>query len=317
MGLLIEGFWRDKWYDTEANDGAFKRGESEFRDWVSADPAARFKAEPGRYHLYVSYACPWAHRTLILRALKGLEKIVTVSVVSPRMGNNGWEFSDFPGMVPDDVNGARYLHQIYTKAKPDHTGRVTVPVLWDRKEETIVSNESAEIIRMLNSAFDGVGGNSDVDMYPEELREEIDAINAPVYDHVNNGVYKTGFATKQEAYEEAYGKLFETLDMLDRLSHQRYLAGDRLTEADWRLFTTLVRFDPVYHGHFKCNRQKLSEFHNLWNYTLDLYQTPGVAETVHLDHIQTHYYWSHPQVNPTRIVPAGPAIDYSQPHDRG
>jgi len=318
MGLLIDGFWRDQWYDTEESAGAFKRKESAFRDWVEADPGARFAAEPGRYHLYVSYACPWAHRTLIMRALKGLEDIVTVSVVSPRMGNNGWEFSDFPGVIPDALNGARYLHEIYTRARPEHTGRVTVPVLWDSKEGTIVSNESAEIIRMLNGAFDGVGGKADVDMWPRELREEIEAINAPIYEHVNNGVYKAGFATSQDAYEEAYDKLFGTLDMLEeRLSRQRYLLGKRVTEADWRLLPTLLRFDPVYHGHFKCNRQKLCEFHNLWNYTLDLYQTPGVAGTVRLDHIQTHYYWSQPQVNPTRIVPAGPAIDYNQPHDRG
>jgi len=318
MGLLVDGFWRDTWYDTKESGGAFERKDSEFRDWVSDAPDARFTAEPGRYHLYVSYACPWAHRTLILRTLKGLEKIVTVSVVSPKMGSNGWEFSDFPGVVPDEVNGVRYLHQIYTLANPDHTGRVTVPVLWDRRERTIVSNESAEIIRMLNGAFDGAGGDADVDFWPEELRDEIETINATIYDHVNNGVYKAGFATSQEAYEKAFTALFDTLDMLEeRLGRQRYLVGDRITEADWRLLTTLLRFDPVYHGHFKCNRRKLREYHNLWNYTCALYQVPGVAETVRLDHIKTHYHWSHPTVNPTRIVPLGPEIDYAAPHDRG
>jgi glutathionyl-hydroquinone reductase len=318
MGLLIDGSWHDKWYDTDKNEGQFKRQEAGFRDWVTADGSSGFQAEVGRYHLYVSYACPWAHRTLIFRNLKGLQDVISVSVVNPRMGKNGWEFGGFSGATADQVNGATYLHEVYTKAKPDLTGRVTVPVLWDKKTGTIVSNESAEIIRMLNGAFDRVGGDATVDFWPPDLRDEIEAINRPIYDNVNNGVYRAGFATRQAAYDAAYDDLFATLDMLEaRLAGQRYLVGDRLTEADWRLFTTLVRFDPVYHGHFKCNRQRLNEFPNIWNYLLELYQVPGVAETVQLDHIKTHYYWSHDMINPTRIVPAGPAIDYLARHDRG
>ena len=318
MGLLIDGIWQDKWYDTEGHDGRFERQEASFRDWVTADGSSGFKAEPGRYHLYVSYACPWAHRTLIFRKLKKLDDIVSVSVVDPRMGKNGWEFGDFPGATADDVNGASCLHEVYTRAKPGMTGRVTVPVLWDKETGTIVNNESSEIIRMLNGAFDGVGADASVDFWPKAQREEIEAINKPIYDNVNNGVYRAGFATRQKAYEEAYDDLFATLDMVEkRLAGQRYLAGANLTEADWRLFTTLVRFDPVYHGHFKCNRQKLNEFPNIWNYLLELYQIPGVAETVEMTHIKTHYYWSHDMINPTRIVPEGPEIDYMAPHDRG
>jgi len=318
MGLLIDGVWHDKWYDTKKTGGRFERQAATFRDWVTADGSSGFKAEPGRYHLYVSYACPWAHRTLIVRKLKRLEEHIAVSVVDPRMGKNGWEFGDFPGSTADQVMGARFLHEIYTAARPDMTGRVTVPVLWDTKTGTIVNNESADVIRMLNGAFDEVGADASVDLYPHDLREAIAAINGPVYKNVNNGVYRAGFATSQEAYEEAHDDLFGTLDMLEeRLAGQRYLVGARLTEADWRLFTTLVRFDPVYHGHFKCNRQKLNEFPNLWNYLLELYQFPGVSETVRLDHIKTHYYWSHTSINPTRIVPKGPAIDYAAPHNRG
>lgn len=315
MGLLIDGVWHDKWYDT-GDSGKFKREESGFRDWVTADGSSGFPAEADRYHLYVSLACPWAHRALIFRKLKKLEDVVSVSVVHWHMGEYGWSFEDAPGATGDHLYGCGHLHQIYTKAKSDYTGRVTVPVLWDKKQETIVSNESAEIIRMLNTEFDGFG-EAGLDFYPEDLREEIEEINERVYHTVNNGVYKAGFATKQRAYEEAFDGLFDSLDWLeDRLAERRFLCGSRLTEADWRLFTTLVRFDPVYHGHFKCNRQRLSEFPNLWGYTRDLYQIPGVAETVNLEHIKNHYYTSHPTVNPTGIVPKGPAIDYAGPHGR-
>lgn len=323
MGLLIDGTWHDQWYDTKSTGGKFVRKDSSFRNWVTADGSAGpsgvggFKAEPGRYHLYVSYACPWAHRTLIFRALKGLEDMIDVSVVSPYMHSEGWTFEhDFPGVIDDPVNEARRMHQIYTAADASYTGRVTVPVLWDKKTESIVSNESSEIIRMFNSAFDEVGAKPG-DYYPANLREEIDAINAVVYDTVNNGVYKSGFATSQEAYEEAVTALFASLDDLeDRLSRQRYLAGDQITEADWRLFTTLVRFDPVYVGHFKTNIRRLVDYPNLWAYTRELYQTPGVAETVFMDHIKTHYYGSHATINPTGVVPVGPAIDFDEPHDR-
>ena len=316
MGLLIDGVWHDQWYDTAKTGGRFVRGESGFRDWVTADGASGFKAEPGRYHLYVSLACPWAHRTLIFRKLKRLEDVISLSVVDWLMGARGWSFSERPGCIPDQVNGARHLHEIYTKARPDYTGRVTVPVLWDKERETIVNNESAEIIRMLNSAFDAFGDSS-VDFYPKVLRERIDAVNARVYDGINNGVYKAGFATTQDAYEAAFDDLFAALDEVEeRLDRQRYLVGDRLTEADWRLFTTLVRFDAVYVGHFKCNRQRLVDFPNLWNYTRALYQVPGVASTVDMRHIKGHYYESHSTINPTGIVPKGPAIDFTGPHDR-
>ncbi len=316
MGLLVDGKWQDRWYDTESTGGKFVRSDSAFRDWVTADGSSGFKAEPGRYHLYVSLACPWASRALIFRKLKGLEEAIGLSVVDPHMGSNGWEFSEGPGCIPDTVNGARYLYEIYTKAKPDYTGRVTVPVLWDKQRQTIVNNESSDIIRMLNRAFDEFG-NPDLDFYPEALRADIDAVNDVVYDTVNNGVYKAGFATKQEAYEEAFDALFATLDDLDhRLGRSRYLVGDRITEADWRLFTTLVRFDPVYYGHFKCNRRRLIDYPNLWPYTRDLYQVPGVAETVDFDHIKRHYYGSHATINPTGIVPKGPEIDFWAPHRR-
>jgi putative glutathione S-transferase len=327
MGLLIDGVWHDKWYDTKPTGGRFERQESVFRNWVIADGSpgpqgqGGFAAEPGRYHLYVSLACPWAHRTLILRKLKGLEEAISASAVHYHMGENGWTFEptdiEGDGADGDPLYGLSFLHQIYTRAKPDYTGRVTVPVLWDKTRETVVSNESAEIVRMLNAAFDEVGGDRSVDFYPEPLRAEIDAVNAEVYDRVNNGVYKAGFATGQEAYEEAFHRLFACLDGLEaRLARNRYLVGDTLTEADWRLFTTLVRFDPVYHGHFKCNRHRLVDFPNLWDYTRELYQMPGVAETVNLTHIKRHYYGSHPSVNPTGIVPAGPQIDYAVPHGR-
>ncbi len=315
MGVMVGGEWRVGGFKTDEK-GAFRRAETSFRDRVTADGASGYKAEAGRYHLYVSLACPWAHRTLIFRSLKRLEDAISLSVVDPFMGEDGWEFTDNPGCIPDSVNGARYLREVYARAKPDYTGRVTVPVLWDKERGTIVNNESAEIIRMFNSAFDAFG-DAGRDFYPAELRGEIDAVNETVYEHLNNGVYKAGFATHQEPYEAAVAKLFETLDEIEnRLSSQRYLCGARVTEADWRLFTTLLRFDPVYHGHFKCNLRRLVDYPNLWGYTRDLYQTPGVAATCNLEHIKRHYYESHETVNPTRIVPAGPIIDFTAPHDR-
>ncbi|MEZ5670322.1 MAG: glutathione S-transferase family protein [Alphaproteobacteria bacterium] len=327
MGLLVDGVWRDRWYETDKSGGRFERPQTRFRDWVTADgtgaPAGRkaYPAAAGRYHLYVSLACPWAHRTLIARALKRLEGAVSVSVVDPFMGADGWQFTEAPGAVPDTVNGACYLREIYLMADPHYTGRVTVPVLWDRETGTVVNNESAEILRMFNGAFDGVGGdagNAALDLYPADLRDAIDAVNARVYETVNNGVYRCGFATTQAAYDEAVGPLFDTLDWLERrLSDRRYLLGDRITEADWRLFTTLVRFDPVYVGHFKCNLRRLVDYPNLWAYTRELYQWPGVAATVNFDHIRRHYYTSHESINPHRIVPRGPAIDFAAPHDRG
>ena len=320
MGLLVEGRWQDKWYDTKSTGGRFKREEAKFRNWVTPDGSSGHKAEAGRYHLYVSYACPWANRALIFRKLKGLEDIISVSVVHWHMDREGWRFDPtVPGATPDHVSGARRLHEVYTLAAPDFTGRVTVPVLWDKRERTIVNTESADIIRMLNSAFDAVPGikHPERDFYPEDLREEIDAINEQVYHTVNNGVYKAGFATTQEAYEEAFDALFETLDRLDeRLAGQRYLAGGRITEADWRLFTTLVRFDPVYVGHFKCNKRRIAEYPQLSGYLRELYQLPGVAETVWFDHIKTHYYVSHTTINPTGIVPKGPELDLEAPHGR-
>jgi glutathionyl-hydroquinone reductase len=323
MGLLIDGVWRDQWYDTKSSGGRFVRQDSAFRNWITPDgrpgPSGEggFRAEPGRYHLYVSLACPWASRTLILRKLERLEDAVGVSVVHWHMGENGWEFRDGPGATGDQLHRSRHLHEIYTRAKPDYTGRVTVPVLWDKERGTIVSNESAEIARMLNSAFDDAGADGP-DFYPEGLRAEIERINAKVYDNVNNGVYKAGFATSQEAYEEAILALFATLDELEeRLATQRYLVGDRLTEADWRLFTTLVRFDPIYVGHFKCNLKRLVDYPNLWAYTRELYQVPGVAETVSFQHIKNHYYGSHRTINPTGIVPLGPELDFNEPHGRG
>jgi len=315
MGMLVDGQWTDAWYDTEKTGGRFERWTSAFRDAVTADGSSPFKAEAGRYHLYIAYACPWAHRTLIFRALKGLEDAISVDVVAPAMGGEGWFFTDYPGSTPDTLNGARHLHEVYTKAEPTYSGRVTVPVLWDRREATIVNNESSEIIRMFNTAFDGFA-RADVDLYPAALRAEIDAINAVVYDTVNNGVYKCGFATSQEAYEEAFDALFQTLDELEaRLGRDRYLVGKRITEADWRLFPTLVRFDLAYHGAFKCNKRRLVDYPNLWAYCRELYQMPGIAETVNFDHIKRGYYGI-AQVNPTGIVPKGPEIEFTAPHDR-
>ena len=324
MGLLVDGQWQDRWYDTDKTGGRFERSASQLRNWVTPDgepgPSGRggFKAEPGRYHLYVSYACPWAHRTLIYRALKGLEDMISVSVVDWLMGENGWTFKDRgDGIVGDDLFGKDFLYQVYLESEPDYSGRVTVPVLWDKQTGRIVSNESAEIIRMLNSAFDGAGAKPG-DWYPQDKRDEIDALNDRIYETVNNGVYKSGFATSQEAYDEAVHPLFDSLDWLeDRLSENRYLMGDQLTEADWRLFTTLIRFDPVYHLHFKCNRHRIVDYPNLWGYVRELYQWPGVADTVNFDHITRHYYYSHDMINPHRIIPVGPDLDLDAPHGRG
>jgi len=313
MGQLVDGVWQSGDPRGKSKNGAFQRKDSSFRDWIRDEPGARFVPEAGRYHLYVSYACPWAHRTLILRALKGLEGTIGVTVVDPLMLDDGWRFS---ADHPDILNGAEFLHQVYTRADPAYTGRVTVPVLWDTKEGTIVSNESAEIVRMLNSAFDRVGARPG-EFYPADLAGEIDAVNARIYETVNNGVYRCGFATTQEAYDDAFDALFETLDWLDqRLSSRRYLMGERVTEADWRLLPTLLRFDPVYHGHFKCNRNRLTDFLHLWGYARELYQWPGVAQTTDFDHIKAHYYRSHRSVNPTGIVPKGPRVDFTAPHGR-
>ncbi|XBQ14933.1 MAG: glutathione S-transferase family protein [Oceanicaulis sp.] len=315
MGLLVDGVWRDQWYDTKSTGGRFKRQDSVFRNWVTADGApgptgeGGFKAEPGRYHLYVSYACPWAHRTLVFRRLKGLEDMVGLSVVHWRMKDNGWEFRDGPGVIPDPLHGADFLYQVYLAAKTDYTGRVTVPVLWDKQRGTIVSNESADIIRMFNSAFDGVGA-AEGDFYPERLRPEIDAANAEIYSHVNNGVYKSGFATAQDVYEEEVTALFAALDRLEtQLSDGRpYLLGDTLTEADWRLYTTLVRFDPVYHGHFKCNLKRLIDFPALSAYARRLHTGHGIGDLFDLDHAKRHYYESHDTINPSGVVPRGPHV---------
>ncbi|WP_319782888.1 glutathione S-transferase family protein [Oceanisphaera sp. IT1-181] len=322
MGLLVEGQWVDQWYDTDSNGGKFARSESQFRNWITADGSAGptgeagFKAEAGRYHLYVSLACPWAHRTLIFRKLKGLESMISVSVVNPLMVEHGWTFEEGEGVIADPLFQAQYMHQIYTAADPEYTGRVTIPVLWDKQQNRFVSNESSEIIRMLNSAFDGIGAKAG-DYYPEALRTQIDSINEQIYHNVNNGVYKAGFATTQHAYEEAVFPLFATLDELDqRLSKNRYLLGDKITEADWRLFTTLIRFDAVYHGHFKCNLKQIEDYPHLAGYVRELYQWSGVAETVNMKHIKEHYYRSHATINPTGVVPAGPALNLDGPHGR-
>ncbi len=316
MGLLVDGVWHDRWYDTAASGGRFVRADSAFRNFVTPDgnpgPSGEggFAADSDRYHLYIARACPWAHRTTIFRALKDLEEHISISVVHWLMAEHGWTFSPAPGVIPDEVNGADYLHEIYTLADPAYTGRVTVPVLWDKRRRTIVSNESSEIIRMLNSAFDGAGARAG-DWYPAEHREEIDALNARIYDTVNNGVYKAGFAGTQAAHEEAIGPLFETLDWLERrLAGQRWLCGARQTEADWRLFTTLLRFDPVYVGHFKCNLRRLADYPNLFSYTRELFRVRGIRETVDFEHIKRHYYESHRAINPTGIVPLGPVIDF-------
>jgi putative glutathione S-transferase len=323
MGFFLDGVWHDKWHDTGNTKGRFQREATRFHNYITADGTpgptgdGGFPAEPGRYHLYVSLACPWAHRTLIFRKLKKLEDLISVSIVSPMMFERGWTFNRDEGSTGDHLHGAETLGGIYLKANPKYSGRVTVPVLWDKKRGTIVNNESSEIIRMFNSAFDGMTGDA-ADFYPQVLRAEIDAINTRVYDTVNNGVYRCGFATTQEAYEEAFAQLFETLDFLeDRLSTQRYLCGAAVSEADWRLFPTLIRFDAVYVGHFKCNLRRIDDYPNLSNYTRELYQWPGVADTVDIGQYKRHYYGSHRSINPTGIVPAGPALEFMRSHDRG
>ena len=318
MGLLIDGQWHDQWYDTKTTGGAFKRQDSLFRHWVRADGSTDFLPESGRYHLYVSLACPWAHRTLIMRKLKGLEAHIDISVVNPLMVEKGWTFDPDPGVIPDPLQNAACLYEIYTSVKPDITSRVTVPILWDKQKGTIVNNESSEIIRMFNAEFTPLADPDAPDFYPEPLRGEIDAINQKVYDSVNNGVYKAGFATSQSVYEEAVSGIFATLDELEaRLSRQPFLASEQITEADWRLFTTLIRFDAVYVGHFKCNWRRIADYPNLWAYTRQLYQWPGVAETVDFEHIKGHYYRSHTMINPTQVVPSGPILDLDSPHGRG
>lgn len=322
MGLLVDGQWHDEWYDTEASGGRFIRTTTQYRHWITADGSAGpsgeggFRAEPGRYHLYVSLACPWASRALIFRALKGLEDFISVSVVNPYMGAQGWAFEPAPGVVVDPIGHARHLYEVYLHAEPRYSGRVTVPVLWDRQRGTIVNNESAEIIRMFNSAFDGVGARPG-DYAPAALLPAIDALNAEIYDQVNNGVYKAGFATAQEVYAQEVRTLFACLDRLEeRLGRQRWLHGEVLTETDWRLFTTLIRFDAVYHGHFKCNLKRLVDYPNLWSYTRELYQWPGIAATVDFEHIKQHYYRSHKTINPNGIVPLGPELDLARAPDR-
>ncbi|GEK47104.1 glutathione S-transferase family protein [Bisbaumannia pacifica] len=322
MGLLIDGKWSDQWYDTKTHGGEFVRESAQLREWVTRDgrpgpdgqPALPAEAE--RFHLYVSLACPWAHRTLIMRKLKGLDGLIGTSHVSPLMLDQGWTYEESEGSSGDPVNGAAYHRELYTLTDPHYTGRVTVPVLWDKQERRIVNNESAELLRIFNDAFDGLTGN-DLDLYPADLRETIDAINDDVYAHINNGVYKSGFATDQAVYEKHVTALFAALDRVEaRLAEHRYLAGEWLTEADIRLFTTLVRFDAVYHGHFKCNLKRIEDYPNLANYVRELYQWPGIKETVSLDHIKRHYYYSHDTINPTRIVPQGPELDFERPHDR-
>jgi len=309
MGLLVNGIWQEENHIAASKDGTFQRQVSKFCNWI--EPKGKFPPEANRYHLYVSLACPWAHRTLVFRKLKSLEELIEVTVVRPEMLSSGWQFDE-----PEPLYGFEYLHQLYTHAEPHYTGRVSVPVLWDKQHETIVSNESADIIRMFNSAFDGLTGNSE-DFYPEHLRSEIDAINQEVYAKVNNGVYRCGFATTQKAYEEAFDALFDSLDLLEaRLDQQRYLVGERLTESDWRLFTTLIRFDAVYVGHFKCNRQRIEDYPNLSNYLRELYQYDGIHETVNMTHIKQHYYASHAMINPTGIVAKGPDLDFQAAHDR-
>jgi glutathionyl-hydroquinone reductase len=322
MSLMINGELSDEWLEAETKAGAFVRKDSVFRNWITPDGApgptgeGGFKAEPGRYHLYVSHACPWSHRTVIFRTLKRLEKVIAMSVVHPHMTDKGWKFASYPGATEDLANGADYLYRVYKLAQDDYTGIVQVPVLWDTKHETIVNNESSEIIRMFNSAFEEFT-EVQADYYPETLRARIDEINDPIYKYVNNGVYRCGFATKQNTYEHAFDCLFQTLGELEtRLARQRYLVESALTEADWRLFVTLVRFDPVYYSHFKCNLRRIGDYPNLSNYLRDLYQQPSVAGTVDFDHIKRHYYTSHPGINPNGIIPKGPAMNLDAPHDR-
>lgn len=317
MGLLVDGKWQDKWYDTKDSDGKFERQASQFRHTLSTADDAMYKPESGRYHLYVSLACPWAHRTLIFRELKGLTPHIDVSVVHPEMLEHGWEFGDYPGSTKDKCFDFDYAFQLYTKVKHDITTRVTVPILWDTVTNTIVNNESSDIIRIFNSDFNALTGN-DLDFYPAKLRNEIDEINELVYHAINNGVYKSGFATTQSAYEEAVQALFDALETIEtRLASHRYLVGDVLTEADWRLFTTLIRFDAVYHGHFKCNIKQIADYPNLFGYMKELYQMNGIADTVNFDHIKRHYYFSHTMINPTQVIPVGPKQDLLSAHGRG
>ena len=324
MGQLVNGVWHDVWYDTKSNGGAFKRSTASFRNWITADGSAGpsgtggFPAQSGRYHLYVSYACPWAHRALIFRSLKGLTDHISISTVHPEMLSDGWTFqTDDHGATGDTLYSVPFARDIYLRADPNISGRVTVPILWDKDTQTIVSNESSEIIRMLNSAFDAVTGNTD-DYWPVDLQDSISPVNDRIYETVNNGVYKAGFATTQAAYDAAIGPLFDTLDWLEnRLTGSRYLMGDKITEADWRLFTTLIRFDPVYHLHFKCNRNRIVDYPHLWAYTRELYQWDGIAATVNMAHIVRHYHYSHDTINPHRIIPTNPVLDYNAPHLRG
>ena len=322
MGLLVDGKWQNQWYDTKSTNGRFERKAPSFRNWVTADGSAGpsgtggFKAEANRYHLYVSLACPWAHRTIIYRKLKGLEEMISMSVVNAYMGDEGWTFAPGEGVIADPILNATNAHEIYTAAQADYTGRVTVPILWDKQTHTIVSNESPEIIRMFNSAFDEVGALPG-DFSPQELLAEIDELNDFIYPTINNGVYRAGFATTQEAYEEAVVEVFEALDTIEtRLATRRYLTGEKITEADWRLFTTLVRFDAVYVGHFKCNLRRIVDYPNIWGYVRDLYQVPGIADTVAMDYIKAHYYGSHETINPTGVIPAGPSLDFTTQHHR-
>ncbi len=315
MGMLIKGELVDNWLDKEIDEGEFKRMESSFRNWITADGSSGFKAEADRYHLYVSAACPWAHRTIIFRNLKKLENIIGLSIVEAQMLEQGWTFSG-SGKYVDHLYASKFMHEIYTRADKEFTGQITVPVLWDKKENTIVNNESSEIIRMLNSAFDSLT-NVKTDYYPISQRHKIDEINEPIYNNINNGVYRCGFATSQKAYEKAFARLFYELENVEKmLSQQRYLLGEQISEADWRLFTTLIRFDAVYVGHFKCNLKRISDYENLSNYLRELYQMPGIAETVDIDYIKQHYYYSHTSINPTQIVPKGPELDFTSAHNR-
>ena len=308
---MIDGQWSKQGYQKDEK-GRFKRNPTTFRNWIKADGSSQFKPESGRYHLYISFACPWAHRTLIMRKLKGLEEAITLSIVDPIMADEGWEFSDYPGSIPDRINSAKYLREIYAKADQKYTGRVTVPILWDKKNNTIVNNESREIIRMFDTELEAIASNK-ISFYPEDLQEKIEKTIDEIYSPINNGVYRSGFATSQEAYEEAVKQLFDALDYWEEiLGKQKYLCGDRVTEADWCMFTTLIRFDPVYYVHFKCNIRHIWDYPNLWNYLKDLYQYPGVKETCNLEHIKIHYYKSHPHINPSGIVPHGPEMIFDR-----
>ncbi len=315
LGMLVDGKWTTEWTERDSQ-GRFNRMATQFRNWITADGSSGFPATTNRYHLYISLACPWAHRTLIMRSIKGLNDVISLSIVDPEMGDDGWKFSDQPGCIPDSVNQTKYLREVYLKANAEYTGRVTVPILWDKQQHTIVNNESREIIRMFDHEFSAYAQSS-VDFCPADLKEQVENTITAIYKPINNGVYRSGFATSQAAYEEAVTELFETLDHWENvLENQRYLCGNQLTEADICMFTTLLRFDPVYHGHFKCNLRRIVDYPNLWNYLKDVYQYPGIKETCNLDHIKRHYYKSHTQINPTRIVPKGPILNFEDPHNR-